>query len=97
MNLSTPSTDEFGGMGKNQMGAVSRSWNGRSALASGRPQTPLGGGYFDAKPGRSSRLVVSPGVKKAKDAEESTESESDGEYGKASDEEPVQVRRSRVM
>ncbi|KAF8595836.1 hypothetical protein BDV93DRAFT_85911 [Ceratobasidium sp. AG-I] len=99
MNLSAASPDEFGGGGNSQMGAVSRSWNGRSTLASGRPQTPLGlgGGYFDAKPGRSSKLVVSPGVKKAKGEEESTESESDGEYGQASDEEPAQVRGKGVI
>lgn len=89
---------EPGGTGKDQI-AVSRSWNGRSTLGSGRPQTPLGlsGGYFEAKPGRSSRLVVSPGVKKANGGNDSTESESEGDYGKESDEEPAQVRGSRII
>ncbi|KAG8734760.1 hypothetical protein FRC10_011457, partial [Ceratobasidium sp. 414] len=56
---------------------MSRSWNGRSALASGRPATPLG--LFDSKPGvgRGSKLVVSPSAKPAGD--ESTESESEEE------------------
>lgn len=96
MNLSPV---EFGGAGTNQVGGVSRSWNGHSTLGSGRPQTPLGlgGGYFEAKPGKSSKLIVSPGVKKVNGGDDSTESESEGDYGKESDDEPVQVRGSRVF
>ncbi|KAG9084058.1 hypothetical protein FRC06_004252 [Ceratobasidium sp. 370] len=58
-------------------GTMSRSWNGRSTLASGRPATPLG--LFDAKPGarRQPKLVVSPSVRP--DGDESTESESEDE------------------
>ncbi|KAG9074742.1 hypothetical protein FS749_013666, partial [Ceratobasidium sp. UAMH 11750] len=60
-------------------GPMSRSWNGRSALATGRPATPLG--LFDARPGpgagRRSKLVVSPSAKRG--GEESTESESEDE------------------
>ncbi|KAG8716000.1 hypothetical protein FRC09_016118 [Ceratobasidium sp. 395] len=94
MNL-TPNEFGVGGMG------VSRSWNGRSTLSSGRPATPLGlmgsggGGYFDTKPigigagtgagVRKSKLVVSPSAKPGRGDGESTESESEDDYGESGD------------
>jgi hypothetical protein len=78
LNLA-PSPGEFGDV-KGSSGTMSRSWNGGSTLGNGQPQTPLGpsGGYFDAKPGRRSKLVVSPSLKRAGGGgNESTESESD--------------------
>ncbi|CAE6396945.1 hypothetical protein ACGC1H_007371 [Rhizoctonia solani] len=75
LNLGPTNVDEFGGTG-GQI-PISRSWNGKSVLGSGRPQTPLGlgGGLLDIKPGRSSKLVVSPSVKPS--GEDSTEDESE--------------------
>jgi hypothetical protein len=78
VNLTPSSPDDFGAMGGGGSAPLSRSWNGRSILASGRPQTPLGlsGGYFDTKPGRGSKLVISPSIKPG-GGDDSTEDESE--------------------
>lgn len=84
VNLSTSNVDEFGASND---APLSRSWNGRSVLGSGRPQTPLGlgGGLLDVKPSKSSKLVVSPSAK-PNGADDSSEDESEGTQ--ESDEEP---------
>ncbi|CAE6486720.1 unnamed protein product [Rhizoctonia solani] len=63
LNLGVTSPDEFGGVGGQAQ--ISRSWNGRSVLGNGRPQTPLGlgGGLLDLKPGKSTKVVVSPSAR----------------------------------
>ncbi|QRV80025.1 hypothetical protein RhiJN_08040 [Ceratobasidium sp. AG-Ba] len=91
----SPGLGEFGDFRASSGGAISKSWNGRSALANGRPATPLGlggpsgffdskspsSGGFDTKPGagRKSKLVISPSVK-PEGGDESTESESEDDY-----------------
>lgn len=90
MNLAGSGADEFGGMGG--AAPLSRSWNGRSVLGSGRPQTPLG--LFDTKPGKGSKLVVSPSARPSGD----DTSEDESEVTHESEEEPdLQLRgRSKV-
>ncbi|CAE6461274.1 unnamed protein product [Rhizoctonia solani] len=87
LNLGATNVDEFGGTGG--QAPISRSWNGKSVLGSGRPQTPLGlgGGPLEIKPGRSSKLVVSPSVKPdgggdstEDESEAANESEDDDPY-----------------
>ncbi|CUA75391.1 hypothetical protein RSOLAG22IIIB_11717 [Rhizoctonia solani] len=79
--------DEFGTTTTGGQSPISRSWNGKSALGSGRPQTPLG--LLDLKLGKSSKLVVGPSVRPAV-GDESTEDES--EANESEDEEPRVVR-----
>ncbi|KAH7338633.1 hypothetical protein B0J17DRAFT_657913 [Rhizoctonia solani] len=91
LNLGPTSVDEFGGTGG--QAPISRSWNGKSVLGSGRPQTPLGlgGGPLEIKPGRSSKLVVSPSAKPGgggdsteDESEAANESEDDDPYSSKS-------------
>ncbi|CAE6454899.1 unnamed protein product [Rhizoctonia solani] len=60
LNMGLTSPDEFGGT--SGQAPISRSWNGRSVLGNGQPQSPIGsgGGFLDLKPGKGSKLVVSP-------------------------------------
>jgi hypothetical protein len=97
LNPGVTSPDEFGGMGGQT--PISRSWNGRSVLGSGRPQTPLGlgGGGLELKPGKSSKLVVSPSARPGAsgdstedESEAANESEDDGlGYSSASKSRPA--------
>ncbi|CUA78383.1 hypothetical protein RSOLAG22IIIB_07043 [Rhizoctonia solani] len=79
--------DEFGTTTGGGQPPISRSWNGKSVLGSGRPQTPLG--LLDLKPGKSSKLVVGPSVRPV-GGDESTEDES--EANESEDEEPRVIR-----
>ncbi|CAE7052097.1 unnamed protein product [Rhizoctonia solani] len=90
LNLGSINVDEFGGTGGQ---AISRSWNGKSVLGSGRPQTPLG--LLDLKPGRSSKLVVGPSVRTGGD--DSTEDESEAANESEDDEPQLSAKGRQVV
>ncbi|KAJ1302476.1 hypothetical protein OPQ81_002794 [Rhizoctonia solani] len=95
LNLGSTNVDEFGGM--SGQAPMSRSWNGKSVLGSGRPQTPLGlsGVPLDLKPGRSSKLVVSPSAKPS-GGDDSSEDESEA-ANESEDDVPILLSKERPV